>query len=82
MINAYSYHKNKRGIIKYAYELRFRRLNDFIIIVGREGFLLACYDVCISLCDIWGMCFVLSFSQNGAGVSCRVFLKKEVLYLI
>ena len=66
VINVYSYHG-----------LRFRRLNDFSIIVGREGFLLACYDICILLCDIWYMYFVSNFSQNSVGVLCRVFLKMK-----
>ena len=66
MINVYSYH-----------EIRFRRLKDFSIIADIEGFLLACYDVCILLSDIWYMYFVSSFSQNNVGVLCRVFPKRK-----
>ena len=39
----------------------------------QEGFMLACYDVCILNYDIWYMYFVSSFSQNSVGVLCRIF---------
>ena len=44
--------------------------NDFGIIVGKEGFLLACYDVCISLQDMkTAQVFRAEAFQMGAGVA-------------
>ena len=62
----------------FFHGLRSRRLIDFSIIADIEGFLLACYDVCILLSDIWYMYFVPSFSPNSIGVLCRVSQKGSV----
>ena len=68
----------------FFHGLRSRRLNDFSIIADIEGFLLACYDVCILLSDIWYMyfvssffskqrrCFVPSFSKRKCAGQCSV----------
>ena len=56
---------------------KIQKVEGFQHYSEQEGFMLACYDVCLVL-ELYGACVLYQvFSQNNVGVLCRVFSKRK-----